>query len=335
MTTPSIALHVDQARSARLLGASQAPAALGLDRYRSPLTVWRELRGEHVDDTTPEHVREAARWGQALEPIVRGQYALERGAVVWVPTRSYELGGWLRATPDGLVRDPVAVPAMDPQTIEWGGSEPPGALAGMLQVKCRSAFLRDEWLHGVPAKEEVQVRVEMAVCGLPWADVAVLIGGNQLLVHRLERDIALEANILRDLRAFWALVESGREPPVDASEAWRDYASSRMRATKVTLTADEDVTELVEYWLAQRAKRKRAEEEESAAKTDLLLRLAAAGATAIDLGGGRKVVAYKVGARTDYKGWALELAGKCAEVPRKFRSEGKTWALRTNADHDD
>lgn len=331
-----IALHVNQTRAAGLLGASDAPAALGLDRYRSPLTLWRELRGEHVEDTTPEFVREAARWGQALEPIVRGRYALDRQVGVVVPVLSWvhEVEQWLRCTPDGFVMKAgtATVGVMDDERDRRSPGYVKGNSDGMLQVKTRSAFLRDEWMGGVPAKEEVQVRVEMAVCGLPWSDVACLIGGNHLVIHRVERDLELESNILRDLRAFWTLVQTGKEPPVDSSDAWRDYASSKMRPTKVTMQADEDVRELVEYWLEQRRKRKRYEEEEAAAKNDLLLKLSAAGATAIDLGGDRKVTAYKVGGRTDYKAWALELAGKNAKAPDKFKSEGKTWALRAPGD---
>lgn len=319
----TIALHVDQTRAPGLIGASDAPAVLGLDKYKSPLSVWRELRGEDVEDTTPPFVREAAEWGQALEPVVRGRYALQAGAWVWVPSESFRREGWLRATPDGL----VCIGAANAQTCDWHGDNIPDDVAGMLQVKCRSAFLRDEWLHGVPAKEEVQVRVEMAVCDLPWSDVAVLIGGNQMLVHRVERDLELEANILRDLRKFWELVQSGKEPPVDASEAWRDYASSKMRPTKVTMQADEDVRELVEYWLEQKRKRDRYAEEADAARNDIMLRLSAAGATAIDLGNDRKVSAYQVRSRTDWKAYALSLGG-LAKPPEQFRPDSKTWALR-------
>lgn len=324
----SAILAVAQSRAEGLIGASTAAACLGLDRYRSPLAVWRELRGDASRDVDmPDFVREAAEFGQLLEPIVRGKYAVDRNVCVVVPEESTVIDGWLRATPDGLVY--LTGDGLGETFSEYGELQAPD---GLLQVKCRSAYLRDKWEHGAPAKEEVQVRVEMAVMGAPWCDVAVLIGGNQMLVHRVERDLEIEANILRDLRKFWDLVQSGTEPPVDASRQWTEFASSKMQPTKVTLTADEDMAELVAYWHEQRRKRKRAEEEETAAKTDLLLKLSAAGATAIALPNGKKVTAYRVGGRTDYKGWALELAGKSAKPPDKFRSEGTTWALRSQGD---
>ena len=327
----SLVVGVDQTRNHGTIGASDAAAALGMSKYCSPLTVWRRLRGEHVDDTRPPFVQEAAEFGHLFEPVIRGRYAVQRNALVMVPTHSFVHEDWLHATPDGIVIKSTTPDSVG--TEEWDLDTLPPLSDGLVQIKMRSAYLRDEWLHGVPAETELQVRVEMMVTGLPWSDVAVLIGGNQMLVHRVERDLELEANILRDLRRFWELVQTGKEPPVDSSEAWRDFASSKMRATKVTITPDDETRELVEYWLEQRRKRRRAEEEESAAKTDLLLRLAAAGATAIDLGGDKKVTAYKVGGRTDWKGVAASLG--CKVAPPQFKSEGKTWSLRSSGEDDE
>lgn len=325
----ALVVGVEQTRKQGSIGASDAAAALGMAKYLSPLTLWRRLRGEHVDDDRPAFVQEAALFGQLFEPVIRGKYASDRQCLVMVPTRSLPFEDWLHATPDGIVIRSTVPESVG--TEEWDGEGVPALADGNLQIKMRSAYLRDEWLSGVPAETEVQVRVEMAVCDLPWSDVACLIGGNHLVVHRVERDLELEANILRDLRAFWQLVQTGKEPPVDSSDAWRDYASSKMRATKVTMQADEDVRELVEYWLEQRRKRLRAEEEEEAAKTDLLLRLSAAGATAIDLGGDRRVTAYQTGSRANWKAYAQSLGGS-AKVPEQFKGKPGTWTLRAPGD---
>lgn len=325
-----IALQVDQARAEGLLGASESPAALGLDKYKSPLWLWRKLRGLHVDDAVPEAVREAAEWGQALEPVIRGKYALERNAVVYVPQESSIKDGWLRATPDGLVATEEHGRARGVTANLYDTVADAAALgipiAGLVQIKCRSAWQRDAWSDGVPPAEEVQCRVEMAVCNLPWSDCVVLLGGNQMLVHRIERDATLEANILRDLRAFWDLVQSGREPEVDGSEAWRSYASEKMRSTKVTITADADMHMWAARWKAAWAARMKATAEEDAAKTQLLLTLSAAGAQAIDLGDA-KISAYQTGARTAWKKYALSLGGT-ANPPEQFKGAPGQWTLR-------
>lgn len=335
-----LVVPVDQTRTAGMLGASEAAAALGFDRYTSPLTVWKRLRGEALDEERNAALDEMAAWGQALEPVVRGKYAIDRGVGVFVPDVSFVREEWLRATPDGFVVPLGSYGAIGgpcglerPGTYPWGETLSTKAVAGMLQVKCRSAFLRDDWRDGVPVKEQIQVRVEMAVCDLPWSDVAVLIGGNQMLVHRVERDLQLEDRILTDLRAFWDLVQSGREPSPDASAAWRQHVSEKMRPTKVMITPDDEMRELVDFWLAQRRKRKQIQEEEEAAKNDILLRLSAAGAVGIDLGERGKVSAYKTGGRTDWKAFAQSLNPN--PPPAKYVKESKTWALRAPSDDDD
>lgn len=335
----TIALPVDQVRSEGLIGASEAAAALGHDRYKSPITLWRQLRGLDTADERPDHVNEAAEWGQALEPVVRGKYALVRDVLVMVPEQSFTMDGWLRATPDGLVFAlPRGTPHGDPPpaVLPWTEAEERAEprwreKAGLYQGKTCSAFLRDEWEGGIPAKYEIQVRVEMAVTRLPWCDVCCLVGGQRFVgPFRIERDLKLEDRLLTDLRAFWDMVKEGREPNPDHTAAWRQHISERMRPSKVTIQADEDLAELVEYWLECKRKAGRAEEEADEARNELLLKLSAAGATAILLPDGRKVTAYKTGGRTDWKGYAMSLGGK--EPPANFKAESKTWALRAPND---
>lgn len=341
----TIALPVEQTRAEGLLGASEAAAALGLDKYTSPLTIWRRKRGLETDGELPEAVREAAEWGQALEPIVRGKYALLVDRSVFVPRSSItHVDGWLRATPDGFVRrDPalgaIVVTEWDPpargEMTAVGSYGVPAMTEGLLQCKTASAWLRDEWEGGIPAKYEVQVRVEMAVTNLPWCDVCCLLGGQRFVGPiRIERDAAIEEAIIRDLRVFWECVQSGREPPIDGSSAWRRHVSESMRPTKVTMQADEDMDDLAAFLMARRATRKKAQEEEEAAKTDILLRLSAAGATALQLSNGKKITAYRTGARSDWKSYAMSLGGE-SKIPDEFKGSAGSWTLRMPGEDDE
>lgn len=332
----NIALPVEQTRAEGLLGASEAAAALGLDKYTSPLTIWRRKRGLETDGELPEAVREAAEWGQALEPVVRGKYALlvQRGIVV--PVMSVVMDDWLRATPDGYVMKAGSsvVGVMDDERDRRSPGYVAGNAEGLYQGKTASAWLRDEWEGGIPAKYEVQVRVEMAVTNLPWCDVCCLLGGQRFIGPiRIERDAAIEANILDALRAFWKRVQDGQEPPVDASAAWRREVSERMGKIKgkVVIAADDEVREVAEYWMAQRRLRKKHQEEEEAAKNDLLLRMSAAGATGIQLDIESRITAYPSGARTDYKGAYEAIAGG-APVPERFKKAASSWSLRAPKD---
>ena len=60
---------------------------------------------------------------------------------------------------------------------------------------------------------------QLAVTGKQAADVAVLIGGQQLEIHRIERDEGMICNLIELERAFWKKVEQGVPPAADGSES--------------------------------------------------------------------------------------------------------------------
>ena len=80
----TVALHVDQKREESMLGASEAAGVLGLDKYNPPIKIWRRHRGLSVFDDAEQS--EPAYWGNVLEPVVRGHYAIKSSRLVVVPT---------------------------------------------------------------------------------------------------------------------------------------------------------------------------------------------------------------------------------------------------------
>lgn len=315
----TIAIHVDQERDESMLGASEAAAVLGLSRYQSPIDIWRKHRGLPVQGDDKEN--EAAWWGNALEPVVRGHYAIQSKRIVLVPTASSKLDGWLRCTPDG-----VSFPCSTPQVVELSGAyhEPdiwhgiytdtvfnvwvpsPDEFAdhGGLQVKTCSAYLRDDWATGAPAAYEVQCRVEMAVTGLLWVDVVCLCGGQQYLgPWRIYRDLELERRILEPLHDFWTLVQSGVEPSVDHTEGWKLHVSEKLaKAEPVAVQADDEMRGHLLDWQHTRKVLAKAKRDEEHVKNRILQRLANAGAMRIEAGEMGRVIAYRTPAGT----WALK-----------------------------
>ena len=286
----TLAVAVDQQRDLSCLGASEAAGVLGLDKYNPPIAIWRRHRGLTVREDSGNE--EAKLWGTILEPVIRGKYALDRKAYVYVPSESSKLDEWLRCTPDGFVWEGVVDEGRVVDAIVGDAS---GA-DGLLQVKTCSAWLEDDWRDAPPAKYEVQCRVEMAVCDLPWNDIVCLCGGQkQLGPVRIERDLAIEDRILTSLREFWAMVQDGREPSPDNTDAWRMHVSEKMDRVKPNMVmADGEIEALVARWREQRILRKRATASEDQTKNELLLRLSAAGATRIDRGDkADNVTAYK------------------------------------------
>lgn len=277
----SVAIHVDQERDTQCLGASEAAGVLGLDKYNPPIKIWRRHRGLDVDDRKPGWLAEAADWGQILEPVIRGKYAVLTSSMVFVPTFSAIRDGWLRCTPDGIVATGSLRPAVQevspPEATEnfWAMA------SGLVQCKNVDAHLSHEWQDGPPPAKEVQVRVEMAVTGMPWCDLAALIGGNKYVQYRVERDLDIEARILRDLRSFWALVETGVEPTIDHTDAWRLHISERMPTARMIGEASGEDADAMDAFRRARADRKRADADEGKAKNEILLRMSVRGITAL------------------------------------------------------
>lgn len=294
--TPSLVIHVDQARDESCLGASEAAGVLGLDKWSPPIAVWRRHRGLPVRD---EGDNEPATWGVLLEPVIRGHYAITHGRLIAVPTMSVTLDGWIRCTVDGYDLGPIS----GGRVIEWARNVVPADAIGDVQVKTCSAYLLDDWREGPPPKYEIQCRVELAVTGLPHCDIVCLVGGQKLVgPFRILRDDAIERRILGSLREFWAMVQSGEEPSVDHTDAWRLHVSEKMeRARAITVIPSTEFVDDIKEWRASRATAKAAEGRESELKNRILLQLSAAGATRVDAGPLGKFGAYRTSSGT----WAI------------------------------
>lgn len=180
----------------RGLGSSDAAAAIGLSPYKSPLELWLEKTGRKAPEDLSRS--EPVYWGTALEPILAKVYAERTGnkvrrvnAVLQHPEHAFMLANLDRAV---------------------GGD-------GVLEIKTAGHHSAPFWEEGIPEAYQCQVLHQLAVTGKTWADVAVLIGGQDFRIYRIEReDDKVEALIEREA-AFWHQVESDTAPPTDGSES--------------------------------------------------------------------------------------------------------------------
>lgn len=187
----------------RGIGSSDAAAAVGLSPYKSRLELWMEKTGRDGDLPKPDPDDDSSPvfWGTVLEPIVATHYSRRTGhrvrrinAVLQHPQAP-----WMLANIDREV-----IGASDVQILE---------------CKTAGVFGSRHWLDGVPEYVQLQVMHQLAVTGKAAADVAVLIAGQELQVHRIERDEALIRNLMALEAEFWRYVEADREPPADGSES--------------------------------------------------------------------------------------------------------------------
>ena len=180
------------------IGASDAPAALGLSPWSSPWDLWGELTGLMEPEDLSDN--QAIEWGHRLEEPIAQAYAEHTGreVVMWPQYHSIAHADypWMRCTPDSTVD----------RTING-------------QIKTANAFAQRDWRDGPPLHYQVQVQHEMAVRGAEDTVLIVLFGGQQLKWFDVPRNDKFIAAMIPKLEAFWNLVETKTPPPIDGSEA--------------------------------------------------------------------------------------------------------------------
>ncbi|QKW51702.1 YqaJ viral recombinase family protein [Streptomyces buecherae] len=216
------------------IGGSDVAAVLGMNKYTSAHEVYLDKRGELALDR-PQHpgLAEAAFWGLTQEPTIARVFSERTGlAVVEGPgTLAHVERRWMLANVDRYVIEP---PAAEPSSL--------------LEIKTRSAYQLDEWLSGVPDGPALQTHWYLAVTGYSHAHVAALLGGNRLLIHRVERDEALVEHLVSLVGEFWQGVLDGTPPPVDGSEATEELLGHlySVRAGAVTVADPAEVLPLLD-----------------------------------------------------------------------------------------
>jgi predicted phage-related endonuclease len=117
---------------------------------------------------------------------------------------------------------------------------------GVQVLECKTAgeFGSRLWKDGVPEYVQLQVQHQLAVTGKVAADVAVLLCGQQLEIHRIERDDEVIARLVVLETRFWGYVEKDIEPPADGSESAAKALRKLYRGndTSLDFSGDEDLS---------------------------------------------------------------------------------------------
>lgn len=185
------------------IGASDAATVLGASPWSDPLTLFLEKVG--LKPGAEEN--ESMRWGQRLQPIVAEEHQLVTGRPITDPSE----GGkfvihqhpqipWCLSTLDYLQEDK-----------ERG--------LGVLEIKTTSAFKEEDWIEEPPLHYQVQVQHQLAVTGLSWGSLSVLIGGQKFITFDIERDEEFIELMLAHEETFWKGVLANEAPPPNGSES--------------------------------------------------------------------------------------------------------------------
>lgn len=185
------------------LGASEVAAVLGLSPWSTPYKVW----AEKVATVPPvEKSTEPIEWGHAAESMIARR----------VGVRHPELGR-VEPSPGLLAHDEVPIVLATLDRLLVPRRSPRGsAPTAPLEIKnIGLPMWRHAWVDGFPPVYYViQVQVQLAVTGLPYGYLAVLVGGQMMPEPILiERDDAVIAALLVYAAEWWERHVIGGERP--------------------------------------------------------------------------------------------------------------------------
>lgn len=186
------------------IGASEAAAALGFDRYTSPLKLWARKTGKEK----PEPDKPVMRRGRELEETVGLRYMEETGRQVYRPTA---VGEHLARRRD-LPFLSCSVDFLQFDEVHDG----PGSVDG----KTVGARMAPKWREDgeLPFAYQVQIQLQVFVLGWDWGSLAgLLVNEWELETRDFSRHEKFLEGAVERLGRFWHCVETDT-PPETAGE---------------------------------------------------------------------------------------------------------------------
>lgn len=202
------------------IGGSDAASVLGLNPYRSSISIYlekmqyvhdiNEFEGEPVaqvdyinndnyqgvnyEDIKDENVNYRMELGNKLEEFVAREFSKKTGKKV------RNINGILKND-----KYPFALANIDRAVV--------GEKA-FLECKVTNSYSKKVWEMGVPIHIQIQVNHYMAVSGATHCYVAALVGNEALYIHKIERDEEIVNEIMELESMFWDKCVLGGDIPL-------------------------------------------------------------------------------------------------------------------------
>jgi predicted phage-related endonuclease len=171
---------------------------------------------------------------------------------------------------------------------------------------------RTRFADGLPQDVEAQVAWQLGVSGYPVADVAVLLGDDELAVHEVPADAGLFADLVVVAEDFRARLEAGGPFARDHNRIKRDYP----RDNGAEMVADDELNEAVRALLALRGQRKDMEAAEERIEAAIKARM---GPAAVLMGDGYRV-SWKQTKPSEQVDWKSVADGLLRQLPEPERT---------------
>ena len=217
------------------IGGSDIAAIMGLNRYKGAIDVFRE-KTEHKQDDV---VSDAIHFGVLLEDVVAKEFASRTGMKVQRVNATF-IDGIRLANIDRAVINPEIAYRVRP--LDEKDDDGRHMTTDCL-LECKTAGARTAWRWGKSQEDEIragnvtstadvpmeylaQVMWYLGITGCQTAYIAVLIGGQDFRIYKVDRDDELINSMYAIADAFWLEhVDTGNCPdPATAEEAqkvWR------------------------------------------------------------------------------------------------------------------
>jgi len=176
----------------KFLGASDAAAALGLSRWKTPIELWAEKTGQIEPPVVDS---EAAELGKGLEDYVAKRFSTKTGKAVHRVNehRFHKAFPYLAAQIDRKVEGENAV----------------------LECKTASGWKAKEWSgEEIPQEYIIQCHHQLSVTGYDKAYLAVLIGNQDFKIREILRDEKIIEDLVKKEIEFWAYVRNKMMPEI-------------------------------------------------------------------------------------------------------------------------
>ena len=217
------------------VGGSDVAAIMGLSAYSTPYQVWLE-KTQGIHDDISE--KPAVMWGNILEPVVGEHYMdchpdrhVRRVNAI---ARSIQRP-WAQASLDYEVHDPE---------LGWG----------VLEIKTAGWRREQDWEDGVPVYYQTQVAHYLSVTGRPFADVAVLIAGQDYREYRVMRDEEDVSTVEAAVDEFWhEFVEKGEAPEVEVADDHSLFRAHQSDDGEYLSGEDRNLGSIVNLWLTAKS----------------------------------------------------------------------------------
>lgn len=181
------------------IGGSDVSAIMGLNAYKSPLSVYLEKIGESpLEDTTSE----AAFWGTQLEDVIARHYAEKNGVKI-------------------RRNNHILIHPEYPYMIANIDREAYSDTRGRYGVEVKTVGLRNAHLwedDNVPIPYVLQMQHYMAVTGWDFFVCPALIGGQRYIEREIPRDEAIISTLIEAEGEFMDKVERRIPPAWDGSQ---------------------------------------------------------------------------------------------------------------------